>query len=198
MTKQELLNKYYPLAVKATTGTGIFPQTLITQLIAESGYKLSKLATDYNNFFGIKAGSMWSGKVVSMNVFEYTPAGQRYTVSGTGKLYANKDAAIKDGAKAITLFRVYSDVTNGFRGWVNFLQSNQRYKKVFKANTPEQQFKELKAAGYATSPTYEQYLNSIYSGIRSLLPDIKTIAKGGSTFLLAALITYGLYTIAKK
>jgi len=51
MTKQEFINKYYAAAVAATAGTGLFAETLLTQLIGESGYNLSELATKFFNFF---------------------------------------------------------------------------------------------------------------------------------------------------
>lgn len=189
MTQQQsFLNKYYPLAVAATSGTKLFPETLITQLIGESGYKLSKLARDYNNFFGIKSGSSWNGKVVSMTTAEYKPDGTKYYLTGTGKLYNNRIEATTSGANSGTLFRVYPTVTDGFKGWVSFLSGLSRYKKVFDAKTPKDQFAELQKAGYATSPTYSSYLSKIYDQIKDRLPKITpTVAATGGAGVLIAL-----------
>jgi flagellum-specific peptidoglycan hydrolase FlgJ len=178
MTKQEFLTKYYPSAVAATAGSGLFPETLITQLIGESGYNLSELATKYFNFFGIKADKSWKGRVVSKTTFEYYN-GVKTPVAGNGKVYIDRDAAIRDGANAVSLFRVYSGVTEGFKGWVNFLKENPLYTRagLFAATTPQAQFAALKAAGYATDPNYGNYLTNIYNGLLSTLDTVKKTVK---------------------
>lgn len=190
MTQQSFLNKFYPLAVEATAGTKLFPETLITQLIGESGYKLSKLASGYNNFFGLKSGPGWNGKVVSMNTAEYKPDGTKYFLTGTGKLYNNRIEATTSGANSGTLFRVYPTIVDGFRGWVNFLSGYSRYRNVFLAKTPKEQFTELQRAGYATSPTYSSYLSKIYDQIKSKLPTITTVAKTGGAGIVIALVLF--------
>jgi len=200
MTQQSFLNKYYPLAVQATAGTKLLPQTLITQLIGESGYKLSKLASQYNNFFGLKSGSGWNGKVVSMTTAEYKPDGTKYYLTGTNKLYNNSNEAKTAGANSGTLFRVYPTVVDGFRGWVSFLSGYSRYSKVFSATTPENQFAELQKAGYATSPTYSSYLSTIYDQIKTKLPniaDLPIIAKSGGAGIIV-LIALFFFLRSKK
>jgi flagellum-specific peptidoglycan hydrolase FlgJ len=184
MTKQQLLNTYYPAAVKATANTGLFPQTLITQLIEESGYNLSSLALQYNNFFGIKATPSWTGKVISKNTYEYLP--NKVLITGTNKLYNNYLDAVRDGANKMSLFRVYPTYELGFKGYVNFLQTNLRYANVFKATTPEQQFYELQKAGYATSSTYANELLAVYNSIKDNLPRIAAV--GGLGILIFAIV----------
>jgi flagellum-specific peptidoglycan hydrolase FlgJ len=193
MTKQQLLNTYYPSAVYATNGTGIFPQTLISQLILESGYNLSTLATTYNNFFGIKATPSWSGKVVSKNTTEYDSNNKPYTVYGLNWAYNSYNDAINSGANKMSLFRVYDTPTNGFKDYVSFLQNNPRYRNngVFDATTPEQQFAALQRAGYATSQDYASELTDIYNSIKNYLPTVA--AAGGGLLLLIA-----LYFVLKK
>lgn len=191
MTQQNFLNTYYPLAVQATSGTTLFPETLITQLIGESGYNLSKLASDYNNFFGLKSGSGWSGKVVSMTTAEYKPDGTKYYLTGTNKVYNNRIEATTSGANSGTLFRVYPSVVDGFRGWVSFLSGYSRYKNVFLAKTPKDQFVELQKAGYATSPTYSSYLATIYDQIKSKFPKVSA-ATGGAGIIIAIAIFFFL------
>ena len=190
MTKQQLLNTYYPGAVAAANGSGIFPQTLISQLILESGYNLSKLATKYFNFFGIKATPAWGGKVVSLNTYEYNQNGGKYLVYGTNTLYVSYNAAIQAGADKMSLFRVYNSTKQGFADYINFLKSNSRYKNVFKATTPQQQFTALQNAGYATSSTYASDLTNIYNSIKNNLP---TIAAAGGGLLILATIAYFVF-----
>jgi len=66
-TRQEYIQDLYRSAAKVVGNTGIFPETIITQHILESGFTPSKLATLTNNFFGIKSSLDWKGKVISMS-----------------------------------------------------------------------------------------------------------------------------------
>jgi flagellum-specific peptidoglycan hydrolase FlgJ len=193
MTKEQLISKYYGAAISATKNTGIFPQTLFTQLILESGYNLSKLAKDYNNFFGIKATPNFNGKVISLNTYEYNPS--KYLVVGTNLVYNNYFNAVSSGANKMSLFRVYATPKDGFKDYVKFLQTNPRYKKVFAATTAEKQFEELQSAGYATSSTYANDLKNIYNSIKDYLPRV-AIATGG--IALFGLLSFFLYTQIKK
>lgn len=197
MTKQELLNKYYPSAVAATAGSGIFPETLITQLIEESGYNLSSLATIYNNFFGIKATPNWRGQVVSKTTTEYNASNVPYTVYGSGILYSNYNNAIYNGEDKNSLFRVYSSSIDGFKGYVSFLQNNHIYAAagVFNAATPQDQFKAIQKAGYASSSSYYQELLNVYNSIKNDLPVVAVAGAGGLVLLL---IGWGFYKAFNK
>ena len=80
-------------------------------------------------------------------------------------------------------FRVYSSPFASFRDHVKFLQTNPRYTKagVFKATTPQDQFKALQAAGYATDPSYSDKLITLLDGIKKYIP---TLAQGSALLLL--------------
>jgi flagellum-specific peptidoglycan hydrolase FlgJ len=163
----ELIRAYYQDAVKATQGTKLFPEVLVSQLVLESGYSLSKLARDANNYFGIKSGSTWTGRVISAPTIEYIND-QAVKVPGNWKIYANRAAAIEDGQGAASLFRVYDNRAAGFAGWVQFLYNNPRYSRagVFQAKTPAEQFAALARAQYATDPRYLDKLSAIYAKIK--------------------------------
>ena len=162
------VNDLYKAAAKAVGDSGIFPETIITQNILESGYVPSKLATVANNFFGIKSSTGWAGKVISMTTSEYEN-GVKRTYPGTGKVYDNRVLALKDGANVYTLFRWYPNKEEGFKGYVDFILKNPRYKKagVLDAKTIHDQFAALVRAGYATDPAYLDKLVNIYTKIKS-------------------------------
>jgi flagellum-specific peptidoglycan hydrolase FlgJ len=157
-----------PAAKFATAGTKLFPETLISQLILESGWTPSRLAREANNWFGIKAWEMWSGKVISAPTNEQRPDGSVYRIPGTWKIYDNRMEAYRQGANVASLFRVYTSQANGFKDWAYFLQSNQRYKRagVFDAKDPKEQFAALKKAGYATDVNYVVKLTRIFDQIK--------------------------------
>jgi flagellum-specific peptidoglycan hydrolase FlgJ len=197
MTKQQLLNSYYPSAVAATAGSGIFPQTLISQLILESGYNLSQLAIQYNNFFGIKATPNWNGAVVSKTTTEQSASGNTYTYYGSGMTYNSYADAVYNGEDKQTLFRVYNSVVDGFKGYVSFLENNDIYANagVFDAATPQEQFKALQAAGYATEHNYASQLTDVYNSIKDYLPTVALATGGG---LVLVLIGWGVYKLLYK
>jgi flagellum-specific peptidoglycan hydrolase FlgJ len=163
----ELIRQYYQDAVKATQGTKLFPDTLVSQLVLESGYSLSKLARDANNYFGIKSGTTWTGRVISAPTIEYVN-NQAVKVPGNWQIYPSRAAAIQARQPAASLFRVYDNRAAGFAGWVQFLYNNPRYSRagVFQAKTPVEQFAALARAGYATDPRYLDKLSAVYNKIK--------------------------------
>jgi len=169
MTNKNIyINDLYKAAAQAVGNSGIFPETIITQNILDSGFVPSKLAVNANNFFGIKSSLAWKGKVISMTTSEFFN-GVKKTYPGTGKIYDNRIMAIKDGANAYTLFRYYPSKEAGFKGYVDFILENPRYKKagVLDAKTIADQFAALVKAGYATDPEYLDKLVNIYTKIKS-------------------------------
>ncbi len=166
-TRQEYIQDLYRSAAKVVGNTGIFPETIITQHILESGFTPSKLATLTNNFFGIKSSLDWKGKVISMTTKEFLN-GVMKSYPGTGKIYENRQAAIKDGVNVYTMFRVYPTKEDGFKGYVDLITKNPRYKKagVLDAKTIPDQFAALVRSGYATDPEYLTKLSKIYTSIK--------------------------------
>lgn len=147
MTRREFIQQYGPAVIDSTQGTGIFPSVKMAQAILESSTAQgvaggSILARKYNNYFGIKADSSWKGKSVNLN---------------TGEVFNGNHVVINDS------FRVYSAPVDSFKDHTSFLEENQRYTNagVFSAETPEDQARALKRAGYATDPDYAETLISL-------------------------------------
>ena len=168
MKREEFVKTYFQAAQLATKDTGIFPEVAITQAILESGNGNSLLASQYNNFFGIKASNSWQGETVYLPTAEYV---QGHYITTGGR------------------FRVYSSPFASFKDHVKFLQTNPRYTAagVFKATTPAEQFKAIHAAGYATDPAYTEKLISVLDGIKKYLPGI---ADSGSALLILLIAGY--------
>lgn len=132
----EFIGKIAPLIVKYAGEYGYkCASAAIAQSCLESGYGLSKLASQYHNYFGLKCGGSWKGASVNMRTMEeYTP----------GTL-----TPISDN------FRAFPDMEQGVRGYFDFLEYT-RYKAVRQQETPEAYLTAVKAAGYATSSAYVQ------------------------------------------
>ena len=112
---------------------GILPSITIAQAILESSWGESRLATEGNNLFGIKAGNTWQGTSVTMKTKEY----QNLIIDGKFRAYENVGDSIKD---------------HGI-----FLVTNPRYEKngVFKARNYNRQAEALERAGYSTARNKE-------------------------------------------
>lgn len=107
--------------------------TTIAQSIVEGACGTSKLAKDYHNHFGMKAGKSWRGKSVNMKTKEeYTP----------GQLTDIRD-----------FFRAYDSDMEGIEGYYDFIDT-KRYANLRDAKTYRQFAEYLKADGWATSSSY--------------------------------------------
>jgi flagellum-specific peptidoglycan hydrolase FlgJ len=144
MTRQSDFIRRFTKAVvdSVPSGSGLFPSVVMAQMIIESGWGESKLSSQYNNMFGIKATKNWKGEVVNMPTREVIN-GQEVTMTEPFRVYASKGASIKDRNR--------------------FLRNNKRYQMtgVFSAKSPEQQAVALQNAGYATDPRYASTLINV-------------------------------------
>lgn len=120
---------------------GILPSVVIAQAIIESRSGNSGLAQQGNNLFGIKG--TYNGNGVSFNTKEFY-GGQYVTVKATFRAYPNWNASIVDHAR--------------------LLKNNSRYSAVVGEKDYRKATAGLQRAGYATSPTYAQTLNSVIEG----------------------------------
>ena len=106
---------------------------VIAQAILESAFGESKLSAVYHNYFGLKCGTVWTGKSVNMKTQEeYTP--------GT-------KTTIRDN------FRVYGSMEEGVRGYFEFIQMT-RYRNLKGITDPQKYLETIIKDGYATSSTY--------------------------------------------
>ena len=126
--------RYGNLAVDQMKKYGIPASITLAQGLLESDAGRSTLAVKCNNHFGIKCHSDWTGR----------------------KMYHDDDARQE-------CFRCYSDADDSFRDHSLFLVNGSRYQSLFKLSVTDYKgwAKGLKAAGYATSPTYADKLIEI-------------------------------------
>lgn len=127
ITVEEYIETYKDIAMKEMREHKIPASITLAQGIIESGAGNSALAREAKNHFGIKCHKGWTGKTYTMDDDE-------------------KDEC----------FRKYKKVEDSFRDHSEFLTSRPRYADLFKLDIMDYEgwAKGLKAAGYATSPTY--------------------------------------------
>lgn len=123
--------KYSDMAVDQMKSYGIPASITLAQGLLESDAGRSSLAVKCNNHFGIKCHSDWTGR----------------------KMYHDDDARQE-------CFRCYRDAAESYRDHSLFLVKGSRYQSLFKLDPTDYKgwARGLKAAGYATSPTYADKL----------------------------------------
>ena len=166
----DYINSHASGAVWAAKGTGILPETIICQSASESAWGESLLAKKYNNYFGIKAGTSWKGKTVTLQTREYVN-GRYITIGDT--------------------FRAYASFSESAADYIKFLKGNKRYANVFNQKDIYNHLFALKFAGYATEPNYATIIYNIYTSNKTTI--VEAIKKAKITLSLA-FAGVGLFT----
>lgn len=134
-TMAEFIKAYGKSAFDIGKANGLPYIAIIAQAGIESGWGNSKLTTEANNFFGIKAGDNWKGDTWTGRTREENSNGSSY--------YTN------------AAFRKYNTPADGFQGYADFILKNPRYKKALNYPIdPVAYITELKKAKYATAGNY--------------------------------------------
>ena len=113
---------------------------IIAQAIHESGWGESSLAAKYHNYFGLKCGTLWTGKSVNLSTKEEYSAGNLTTIRSN--------------------FRVYDNMEQGVKGYFEFIQL-PRYSNLKGVTSPKQYLTNIKNDGYATGFLYVDHTMAI-------------------------------------
>ena len=143
---EEFIQCIAPLVIKYAPQYNVKVYSpIIAQAILESASGESSLGKQYNNFFGLKCGTLWTGKSVNLRT------GEEYTPGSYTTISAN--------------FRVYDTMEEGVRGYFEFLFRNRtRYNNLIGETDPYEYLVKIKADRYATS---SNYVRNVYSVIKS-------------------------------
>lgn len=132
--KAEFIQQYVGIAQSEMQRTGIPASIKLAQGCFESGWGRGELATNANNYFGIK-----------------------FKTEDVGAFYEKKDDDLNDQGKLIkSKFRVYNDSYNSWIDHSEFLITRERYQALFSLSNTDYigWAKGLVEAGYATDPEY--------------------------------------------
>jgi len=127
----DYVNKYKDIAIREMKRTGIPASITLAQGILESASGESELAKQYNNHFGIKCKTEWTGP----------------------KTYHDDDTKKE-------CFRVYPDADSSYRDHANFIKFRPFYASLFELDPVDDSAWAygLKKAGYATEKDYASRL----------------------------------------
>ena len=164
MTIYQFITTLKPFADEIQQKYGIPIEVSLGQAALESAW--GKKAPG-NMYFGVKAGKDWTGKKQLITTTEYH--------STDNVRYPEIISVIKltDGKykyKVKDWFRAYDSPAGSFNDYAKILKKD-RYKKAFDyINDPYKFIQEVAKAGYATAPTYYEYMvrmiNTIKRGLK--------------------------------
>jgi flagellum-specific peptidoglycan hydrolase FlgJ len=159
---------------------GSHPSVVIAQGAVESSWGRSVLSSTYNNYFGIKVGSSWTGKAVNLQ---------------TGEVYNGKEVLTS------SWFRVYTSIEECLKDRINILK--QYYPAALTANSPEIELEALKAGGYATASNYVSTVMSVIQSYSLEKYDNIQYMKANTTYSIflalgIAVVALSAYKLFKK
>lgn len=148
--KSEFIDRAWKAVQSQPSLGGLFPSVIIAQAALESAWGQSRLAADYNNYFGVKASSTqyspaWNPKTspsVNLDTLEYSNG------------YNTENAT----------WRVYKSLADSMRDRNALVSTNPRYASALVADSPRKQVEAMKSGGYATDP---KYVDKIMATIQS-------------------------------
>jgi flagellar protein FlgJ len=159
-TPEDFIQQLWPCAEAAGRELGIAPTHLLAQAALETGWGKS-LPCDANgnpsfNFFGIKAGTAWTGGTVATKTLEFqggVPTPQ------------------------VARFRAYGSAQDSFNDYVALLRDNPRYAAALNTGNDAKAFATaLQRGGYATDPAYAQKIASIAQNLANSANGLKSAA----------------------
>ena len=158
----EFINTLKPYAEKAAQALNVNADVLLAQAALETGWGKHVIHTQAGansfNLFNIKADERWQGASVNVSTLEY-----------------RQGMARQERAD----FRRYGNYAESFADYVNFLQSNPRYRQALESGVDSSAYAEaLQDAGYATDPAYADKIKSLLDSepIRAATATLASVA----------------------
>jgi flagellar protein FlgJ len=157
-----------PFAEKAAAELNVSSDVLLAQAALETGWGRhvihSRGGENSFNLFNIKASAGWAGGKINVNTVEYA-----------------NGVAHQENAD----FRRYAGYEESFADYVNFLQTNPRYRQALASGDNSATYAdELQKAGYATDPAYAQKIKRILASdsIRTTAQPLAALANAADDF----------------
>ena len=138
----------WPEAQNAARQLGVSPELLVAQAALETGWGKHTMKFEDGrssfNLFGIKAGTDWTGAALHKASLEYSD----------GHLHSE-----------VSRFRAYASPAHSLADYVDFIQSNPRYRAALAQVGDDQAYiRAIHKAGYATDPNYADKVIGIMRG----------------------------------
>lgn len=163
-TQQQYIDSYKDAALQDMNESGVLASITLAQGILESGSGKSKLASQYNNHFGIKAGDSWKGATATMRTAEYDSSGAKYHIDAKFRAYASAADSFADHSRFVWNTKGHSTKAGGFR-----YRDSTEFAKSMSYTAPDGQstynyrgaIQAIVDGGYCTDPSYVSKICSI-------------------------------------
>lgn len=143
--QQAYLNQVVPIAQQAAQKYGVYTSVMLAQSILESDWGLSTLATQANNYFGMKGD--YNGQSFTIKTREWSADKGNYYITADFRKYPSISASFEDNGNKLR---------NGL-AW-----NTSYYKGTWKENTKSYQDATAWLQGrYATDNNYATALNNV-------------------------------------
>lgn len=140
---KRFINKLLPAANDVQRRYSILVSISLAQAILESNWGTSKLATQYNNLYGVKASANLPSANLSTQEFVN---GEFITITGSFRVYDNWNESVEKHAQLLV----------GGTDW-----NPNQYKDVINSDNYVAAARGLQVDGYATDPTYTKKIIQI-------------------------------------
>lgn len=154
--QSDFIQQYGQNAADSMRQTRVPASVTLAQAALESGW--GRHAPGFN-FFGIKAGSSWTGATQLLTTTEVHSDNDRsrhpYPEVISIEQFTDSNGNVKYRWRVKDNFRSYANAAESFTDHGNFLVNNSRYRAAFSHTDDGRQFaREIARAGYATDPNY--------------------------------------------
>ncbi|WP_160714205.1 glycoside hydrolase family protein [Chitinophaga solisilvae] len=161
--QSDFIQQYGQNAVDSMRQTRVPASVTLAQAALESGWGRS---APRFNFFGIKAGSGWTGERQLLTTTEIHSDNDRsrhpYPEIISIEQFTDSSGNTRYRWRVKDYFRAYANAVDSFNDHGNFLVNNARYRNAFNFTNDAHRFaQEIARAGYATAPDYASTLISI-------------------------------------
>lgn len=169
MIPKDFVSAYLPYALETEAATGISAAAILAQAALESGWGDKAVG---NMFFGVKdpdKGKTGKGQLIVTTEYLKDPNAHHLFPEVISVVWSDKYKKWKYTVR--DWFRKFDTPAGSFLEHAQLFMKNQRYAQaVANGKDPEQFFREVQKAGYATAPNYADVLISVVRTVKRNMP----------------------------
>ena len=142
-------------------GAHINPAVVLAQTSLETGFGQSKLSSEANNYFGMKAGKSWTGEVYVVDTKEEYKPGEVVTIKDSFRKYDNPVDSVRDYVEKIENSEHYADAVINYKDAQSYV--NGLFNEVDDKGNIIKEQGEPGVLSYGTDRGYEEKVMSLIS-----------------------------------
>lgn len=142
-------------------GAHINPAVVLAQTSLETGFGQSKLSSEANNYFGMKAGKSWTGEVYVVDTKEEYKPGEVVTIKDSFRKYDNPVDSVRDYVEKIENSEHYADAVINYKDALGYV--NGLFNEVDDKGNIIKEQGEPGVLSYGTDRGYEEKVMSLIS-----------------------------------